>query len=175
MFDAVGLAGERNAIVEPQCPWSLRVGNTPVQSAFAVFGSADGFVHVAQEDRAGCQDTDVDHAEHFDVLDVGHEFGTVSATVCITIYRLVGLDDAHHLGHHIGCGPGRSTQVTVGHVALEDAVGANLVKRFLVAADDGRFFDMSRHPMVHIAIQNGLLTLLPQCSLRKKGADNQCS
>ena len=78
---------------------------------------------------------------------------TVSVTgMNVAEYGVVGLYDAHHLRHHVGCAPRRTTHILVWCIAVDGCVRADGIDSLLLAADDGRLFDVSYNPAVHIAV-----------------------
>ena len=136
----LGPPGERHSEVEP---------------LLRLLGAGDWLFHVAEEDGACCQHLDVHQPEHLHALYVCGHLGAVARAAPLAVDAVVGLHHAHHLGHHVRRSPGRAAQVGVGRVAVDGAVGAYLVERLGVPADDARLLDVAHHPPVHVAVLDG--------------------
>ena len=72
-------------------------------------------------------------------------------------HGVVGLDHSGHLGHDIGCAPGRTSEVAIGDVAVDNAVDGYLKECLFRTSDDGRFGDVALCPVFHVAEAYGHL------------------
>ena len=63
----------------------------------------------------------------------------------------VRLDDTRHLCEGIAASPGRTALIGVGTRAVEGSLGAYLVERLLLAADDGTLLDGACYPGLEVA------------------------
>ena len=123
--DAVGAVGHLDFIVEADGFGLLGERDAGIQLAHGVLGAGDGFVHLAQEYRAGGQYGDVDKAQHLDALHPRIHAGTIAVAALFGKDGSVGLGDAGHTGHDIGRCPRRTAQIPVGLVIGDGLRGAD--------------------------------------------------
>ena len=81
--DALRCVRNAHLVVEPERCGPLAKGDTHEEQPVGVLGTLDGFVDLAQEERAGSQDGNVHQTEHLHTLHVGIQTGTVTVTTCL--------------------------------------------------------------------------------------------
>lgn len=150
---SVSRSRHRNLVVVSKSFGAFVEADTPVHVLRTVFCSGDRFLHVAEIYRTGSQHLYVYHSESLAGLYVSHHLGAVAvAGMHVAVYRVVCLRDAHHLCHHVGCSPRRTTEVLVWVIVVDGHVWADGIYRLFLSADDGRLLDVSHHPVVHLSI-----------------------